>query len=90
MDAYDCAFSQVASARDVSMEGARLEGMRCRLRPGELIEMQYADRKAQFRVVWVSESPDRQHSQVGVRILPSENSIWDLDPVHCCAFVGNG
>jgi|SRR5690242_12397918 hypothetical protein len=90
VDAYDRAFMQVASARNVSEDGALVGGLRCRLRPGEIIEMQYNGRQAQFRVIWVAESYDRQESMVGVKTLPSEPTIWDVNLSRCTDFVGKG
>jgi hypothetical protein len=90
IDAYDRAFTQLASARNVSSDGARLEGMRCRLRPGDTVELQYAGRKAEFRVMWMAESFDGQEVQIGVKSLPSEDCIWDLNLERCMEFVGNG
>jgi hypothetical protein len=64
--------------------------MRCRLRPGDTVELQYAGRKAEFRVMWMAESFDGQEVQVGVKSLPSEDCIWDLNLERCMEFVGNG
>jgi hypothetical protein len=90
IDAYDQAFTQIVSARNVSAEGALLTGMRHRIRQGEILEVQYGKRKAEFRVVWVSESVDHLRAQVGIKALPSENCIWDVNLQQCCEFVGNG
>jgi len=90
IDAYDQAFSQIVSARNVSTEGALLTGMRHRVRMGEILEVQNAGRKAEFRVVWISESSDGMRSQVGIKSLPSEGCIWDVKLEQCCEFVGNG
>ena len=90
IDAYDQAFSQIVSARNVSAEGALLTGVRHRMRMGEILEVQYGGRKAEFRVVWISESSDGLRAQVGIKSLPSENCIWDVKLDQCCEFVGNG
>ena len=90
IDAYDQAFTQIVSARNVSAEGALLDGLRSRVRPGETLELQYAGRTAEFRVIWVAESSDRLRSQAGIRALPSENCIWDLKLELCAEFAGNG
>lgn len=90
IDAYDQAFTQIVSARNVSAEGALLDGVRHRVRLGEVLELQYGERKAEFRVVWVSESSDGLRAQVGIKSLPSESCIWDVNLEQCCEFVGNG
>jgi len=88
IDAFDQAFTQVASATNISPEGARLEGIRCRLRAGGTIQVQYAARMAQFRIIWVAASASR--SEVGIKSLPSENDIWDLNLSQCSEFAGQG
>jgi hypothetical protein len=90
IDAYDQAFTQIVSARNVSAEGALLDGLRRRVRPGETLELQYGGRKAEFRVVWVSQTYDLARVQVGIKALPSENCIWDLNLELCGEFAGNG
>jgi hypothetical protein len=90
IDAYDQAFTQIVSARNVSADGALLVGVRHRVRPGEVLALQYGERKAEFRVIWVSESSDGLRSQVGIKSLPAENCIWDVNLAQCCEFVGNG
>jgi hypothetical protein len=81
---------QIVSARSLSAEGARLDGMRHRLRIGDLLEVQNGKRRAEFRVVWVAESIDHRQSQVGIKSLPTENCIWDVNLQLCSEFVGNG
>ncbi len=88
IDAYDQAFTQVASATNISPEGARLEGIRCRLRAGGTIQVQYAARMAQFRIIWVAATSNQ--SEVGIKSLPSENDIWDLNLSRCNEFAGQG
>ncbi|HLK31545.1 MAG TPA: PilZ domain-containing protein [Terriglobales bacterium] len=90
IDAYDQGFTQIVSARNVSAEGALLDGLRHRIRMGETLELQYGGRKAEFRVVWISESSDGLRTQVGIKTLPSEDCIWDLKLEQCSEFVGNG
>ncbi len=90
IDAYDQAFTQIVSARNVSADGALLTGMRHRVRQGEILEVQYGERKAEFRVVWTADSYDHQRAQVGIKTLPSETCIWDVNLQQCCEFVGNG
>ena len=90
IDAYDQPFSEIVSARNVSEEGALLDGLRHRVRLGEILELQYDRRKAEFRVVWVAESDGRLRSQLGIKSLPSEGCIWDLKLEQCSEFVGNG
>jgi hypothetical protein len=90
IDMYDCAFSQIASATNISPEGALLDGVRRRLRMGDVVEVQYGGRKAEFRVVWTKNSREGRPEQIGVKILLPSECIWDGYLERCCEFVGNG
>ena len=90
IDSYDCPFSQVVSATNISVDGALLEGVRNRLRTGDIVEVQYGNRRAEFRVVWTKEGAHGQPEQAGVKILLPSECIWDRYLERCCEFVGNG
>ena len=45
---------QEARAREISLSGALLTGLDVELRSGDVVGILYANRKARFRVVWVS------------------------------------
>ncbi len=47
-------FLQEARAREISLSGALLTGLDVELRSGDVVGILYANRKARFRVVWVS------------------------------------
>jgi hypothetical protein len=90
IDAYDCAFSQVVSATNISQQGALLDSMKRRLRMGDIVEVQYGSRIAEFRVVWTRDGAHGQPEQVGVKILLASECIWDGYLERCCEFVGSG
>ena len=46
-------FVQEARARDISLSGALLCGLKAELRSGDVIGILYGARKARYRVVWV-------------------------------------
>jgi len=91
IDAYDRPFLQLASASNISEQGVQLHGLRCRLKPGEVIEVQYSGTKAQFMVVWVGTPGTHQAGEIGLQKLPTEPSLWgELRLQHCMEFVAQG
>ncbi len=50
-------FRQTAYTADVSRRGARLSGVPFTIEPASTIEIEYRNRKARFRVVWMG-NPD--------------------------------
>ena len=53
MGADNRPFFQNAHARNVSDHGAKLCGIEKQLRPGDVIGIQFGDKKARCKVVWV-------------------------------------
>ena len=60
VDAHDLPFMQLASVKNLSCTGAVIHGMRRQMRPGEILEVQMDDEKAQFRVVWTGKPGTQQ------------------------------
>jgi hypothetical protein len=69
-------FAQVAVASSISGGGALLSGMARKVRSGDLIWIEYQDRKARFRIVWVRDSQSKQKTQVAVHRLENEECPW--------------
>ena len=65
-DASGKLFAQSAVASSISGGGALLSGMARKVRSGDLIWIEYQDRKARFRIVWVRDSQSKQKTQVAV------------------------
>ncbi|GAC1433423.1 MAG: hypothetical protein NVS1B11_15860 [Terriglobales bacterium] len=84
LDAYSHPFILMATARNISLSGAVIQGIRRQMRPGEIIEVQLENQKAEFRVVWVGRSASNREGEVGIEILPSEPCIWDVNLDQCC------
>ena len=55
MDASGKPFIEAAFTRDISADGARLEGVPRRLRPGDILGITFQQKKSRLRVVWVGE-----------------------------------
>jgi hypothetical protein len=70
-------FHQSAFTIDVSCGGARLRGLACWDRPGEIIGIRCGTEKARFRVVWVGKPNSPFQSQVGLCCLEPGRNIWN-------------
>ena len=83
MDAKAQPFAQLARVRNISRNGALVEGMQCMLKPGELIHMQLGEQPALFRVVWAGKPGGQRDGEIGVEGLSSDPKIWKLNLVQC-------
>ncbi len=77
MDADGRPFFQSATASNLSSEGALLTRVHHVLRDGETIGIQYAERKARFKVIWVKEHGLPKRIEAGIRILPGQTAPWN-------------
>jgi len=68
---------QLARSIDVSISGARLGSLEIKLKLGEVVRLQCADRNAPFQVVWVGSGATED--QAGLECLAPEVNIWKLD-----------
>ena len=75
-DASGKLFAQSAVASSISGGGALLSGMAREVRSGDLIWIEYQDRKARFRIVWVRDSESEQKTQAAVHKLEKEECPW--------------
>jgi len=69
-------FAQSAVASGISGGGALLSGMAWKVRAGDLIWIEYQDRKARFRIVWVRDSESEHKTQAAVHKLEKEECPW--------------
>ncbi len=90
MDANSRPFTQSASLRTISGRGATLQGVDVQLKAGDVVDLQYAGAKAQFRVVWLGKFGTEMQGEVGVESVSGGVQLWDVDPVHCAAAAGQG
>ena len=75
VDAHDLPFMQLASVKNLSSTGAVIQGMRRQIRPGEILEVQLDEEKAQFRVIWTGMQGTQccrrnRLTEAGLRTLP--------------------
>jgi hypothetical protein len=76
IDAQGALFVQDAVARNISVSGALLSGIKQHLRTRDLIGVGYGDRQARYRVVWVRDSGTDRKIQVAVHKLKGEECPW--------------
>jgi hypothetical protein len=81
MDADSRPFFQNAMAGKISSDGALLSGINHSLKTGEVIGIQYGERKARFRVIWSIDAGPARKIEAGVQILAQQMNPWqDLTP----------
>jgi PilZ domain len=81
MDADSRPFFQNAMAGNISSDGALLSGINHSLKTGEVIGIQYGERKARFRVIWAIDAGPVRKIEAGVQILAQQMNPWhDLTP----------
>ena|SRR5579863_8870710 len=76
MDADGKPFFQSATAGNLSSEGAQLSHITHPLKIGDVIGIQYGDKKARFGVVWVKPALVPERNDVGVAILAQQTVPW--------------
>ena len=72
MSAEGRPFLQNVRARNISHHGAKLAGLETRLKPGEVIGVQFGDKKARCKVIWVVDAGQSQKIEVGVSLLEGQ------------------
>jgi hypothetical protein len=77
-------FAELVRARNVSNSGAVLLGVRSKIRPGALLDVQHGAQRAQFRIVWIGPG------ETGIRALPFEPCIWGVGLPKTSETVGTG
>jgi hypothetical protein len=90
LDMHAFPFIQLARVKNISAGGAVLQGVRQLIRPGEFLDVQFGDEKAQFRVIWVGKPGTDRQGEIGLEALPSEPYIWDVNLDRCVQIEGNG
>ena len=72
-------FSQNAQARNISHHGAKLAGLEKQLKPGDVIGVQFGDKKARCKVIWVVDAGTAQKIEVGVKMLEGQPCPWQKE-----------
>jgi hypothetical protein len=72
-------FVQSAYTVDLSLDGARLDGIGFLTSPGQTVEVRRLWRKANFRVIWIGQVGTKEANQVGLFGLQSARNIWRVE-----------
>jgi hypothetical protein len=84
MDADGKPFFQSGLAGSLSSEGAQLTHLHHCLKAGDIIGIQYGEKKARFKVIWANPSVAPRKNKAGVLILPDQIAPWmDLAADNC-------
>ena len=70
VDSHWLPFMQLARVRNISAGGAVVQGMQHRVSEGTVLEVQYEDEKAQFRVIWVGIAEMHTKVKLAFRYCP--------------------
>jgi len=76
MDAEGKPFFQNATASNLSSEGALLSRLGHPLKSGEIVGIQYGEKKARFEIKWVKAVGLSKTFEAGVRILQGQIAPW--------------
>jgi hypothetical protein len=89
MDANCRPYTQPASLRTISGCGATLQCVDVRLKPGDVVDVQYKGSKGQFRVVWCGRSGTEMQGEVGIESMVEDKVLWDVNTNACVAAAGS-
>ena len=90
VDAHGQPFTQLTRAKNISKNGAVLQGMLRTMKVGESLHLQLGRQQAEFRVVWVGALGSPRQGELGVAAIPSQPDIWDVNLIHCGEIAGKG
>jgi PilZ domain len=76
MGANNQPFHQNANAQNVSINGACICGLEHQLKIGDVIGVQYENKKARFKVIWVMEAGGLKKIQTGVQLVADQDCPW--------------
>ena len=80
MDAHGQPFTHPGLVTNMSVGGLVIQGVRRKLRTGEILDVQMAQVKAQFRVVWVV---SEGNGEIGLQRLTSHTFVAHSVLTHC-------
>lgn len=79
MDADGRPFFQNAQARNISDRGAKLSGLEKPLRLGDIIGVQFGERKARCKVMWAVDAGAVERIEAGVKLLDGQRCPWQQE-----------
>ena len=81
VDAYGQPFMELAIVTNMSSTGLVLQGIRRRIRAGELLDIRLDNERAQFRVVWIGGIVHRYAGDLGMQRVTEQMFLPVL--AHC-------
>lgn len=72
-------FNQVVHARNISISGALFSGLEHELKVGDIVGVQYKERKSRCKVIWVMDTNSAQRIQAGVEIVADQDCPWKTE-----------
>jgi PilZ domain-containing protein len=76
MGADNQPFHQNAIALNASATGACIQGLERELKVGDVIGVQYENKKARCKVIWVMDAGGLKKTQVGVQLVADQECPW--------------
>ncbi len=67
----------MVTTRNISRQGALLDGIQGKFKPGEIIAITFKNNKARFRVTWVGDTGTDRAGQIGVQSVDPAKCVWD-------------
>src|SRR2546427_9597352 len=90
MDANSLPFTQMATVKNISSSGVEIHGLMRQVLPGELLDVQLGEDRAQYRVVWAGRMGSRKEGEIGLESIEAEPFIWNLDLLRCSQVAAQG
>src|SRR5205814_10124799 len=83
MDANSLPFTQMATVKNISSSGVAIHGLMRQVLPGELLDVQLGEDRAQYRVVWACRMGSRKEGGIGLESMEAEHVNGNLDLLRC-------
>src|SRR3989442_7420615 len=88
IDANSLPFTQMATVKNISSSGVEIHGLMRQVLPGELLDVQLGEDRAQYRVVWAGRMGSRKEGEIGFESLEAGTLIWKLGLPRCSPIPG--
>ena len=79
MDASGRPIRQDAQTLSVSRDGLVVGGIGASVNPGEVLSVQYKDRKVRYRVLWAGEPGSSKAGQLGLEQVHPEDDLFQME-----------
>ena len=83
LDAHGQAFMDPAIVINMSTGGLVLQGLRRKIRGGEILDVRMGNEKAQYRVVWVGGLGSRRSGELGMQRVTA-HAFFTNSVLACC------